>query len=49
MGIAEREHTVKNVAFTNMASVVVLRDAIAALLDRSLSGTEGLARRQQMV
>jgi hypothetical protein len=30
MGIAERKQTVKNAAFTNMASVVVLRDAIAA-------------------
>jgi trehalose/maltose hydrolase-like predicted phosphorylase len=30
MGIAEREQPVKNAAFTNMASVVVLRDAIAA-------------------
>ena len=30
MGIAEREQTVKNAAFTNMASVVVLRDAIGA-------------------
>jgi trehalose/maltose hydrolase-like predicted phosphorylase len=30
MGIAEREHPVKNAAFTNMASVVVLRDAVAA-------------------
>ena len=30
MGIAEREEPVKNAAFTNMASVVVLRDAIAA-------------------
>jgi hypothetical protein len=27
MGIAERKQTVKNAAFTNMASVVVLRDA----------------------
>jgi trehalose/maltose hydrolase-like predicted phosphorylase len=30
MGIAERKQTVRNAAFTNMASVVVLRDAIAA-------------------
>ena len=30
MGIAERKETVKNAAFTNMASVVVLRDAVAA-------------------
>ena len=30
MGIAERKNPVKNAAFTNMASVVVLRDAIAA-------------------
>jgi trehalose/maltose hydrolase-like predicted phosphorylase len=30
MGIAERKQTVKNAAFTNMACVVVLRDAIAA-------------------
>ena len=30
MGIAEREDPVKNAAFTNMASVVVLRDAISA-------------------
>ena len=30
MGIAERKQTVKNAAFTNMASVVVLRDAIEA-------------------
>ena len=30
MGIAEREEPVKNAAFTNMASVVVLRDAISA-------------------
>jgi len=30
MGIAERKQTVKNAAFTNMASVVVLRDAMAA-------------------
>jgi protein-glucosylgalactosylhydroxylysine glucosidase len=30
MGIAERQQTVTNAAFTNMASVVVLRDAIAA-------------------
>lgn len=30
MGIAEREQPVKNAAFTNMASVVVLREAIAA-------------------
>jgi trehalose/maltose hydrolase-like predicted phosphorylase len=30
MGIAEREDPVKNAAFTNMASVVVLRDAICA-------------------
>jgi hypothetical protein len=37
MGIAEQEHTVKNAAFTNMASVVVLRDAVAALLRTDLS------------
>ena len=30
MGIAERKEPVKNAAFTNMASVVVLRDAISA-------------------
>ena len=30
MGIAEREKPVANAAFTNMACVVVLRDAIAA-------------------
>jgi len=30
MGIAERKQTVNNAAFTNMASVVVLRDAIEA-------------------
>ena len=30
MGIAERKQNVKNAAFTNMACVVVLRDAIAA-------------------
>lgn len=30
MGIAERKQTVKNAAFTNMACVVVLRDAIDA-------------------
>ena len=30
MGIAERKQPVKNAAFTNMASVVVLRDAISA-------------------
>ena len=30
MGIAEREEPVRNAAFTNMASVVVLRDAISA-------------------
>jgi protein-glucosylgalactosylhydroxylysine glucosidase len=30
MGIAERKQTVRNAAFTNMASVVVLRDAMAA-------------------
>jgi trehalose/maltose hydrolase-like predicted phosphorylase len=36
MGIAEREEPVRNAAFTNMAAVVVLRDAIevAGLLDR---------------
>ena len=38
MGIAEREEPVANAAFTNMASVVVLRDAIAAAdrLDRPI-------------
>jgi protein-glucosylgalactosylhydroxylysine glucosidase len=33
MGIAEREQPVDNAAFTNMACVVVLRDAIAAAED----------------
>ena len=38
MGIAEREEPVDNAAFTNMACVVVLRDAIAAAdrLDRPI-------------
>ena len=38
MGIAEREEPVANAAFTNMACVVVLRDAIAAAsrLDRPI-------------